>query len=148
VYQGCDGLFVAITALNTKQWHILADVIGRPDFIEREDLDFVVGRKVVEADLDEAIAKWTAQHSALEVEKLLQSRGVAAHLAQGPAEYSSDPQILHRRHLVELSHPIHEYTVVEGARMNLSCTPGGPRKAAQTLCHHTTEILCVELVYT
>src|SRR5699024_5994840 len=148
VYRANDGGFIAISAMSNEQWQALAGCIGRADFTKRGDRDTAEGRISSETELDEAITMWTSQYSALEAEQILQANGVAAHRAQGPAEYSDDDQIQHRSHLVELAHPIHETTVVEGARVKLSSTPGGPKAPAPILGEHTIDVLEEQLGYT
>ncbi len=44
-----------------------------------------------------------------------------------------DPQLQHRGYFVELDHPIHGTTTVEGSRFRLSRTPARVDRAAPTL---------------
>lgn len=133
--------FVAIAVTDDDQWSALADEIGRPDLRDRADLADARGRRAAADELDAAVKAWTAQRDADEIEQMLQRVGVPAHIAVLQDDYVRDAQLAYRGHLVELPHDLHGTTTVEGARVRLVDTPGGPRAAAPTLGEHTREIL-------
>jgi crotonobetainyl-CoA:carnitine CoA-transferase CaiB-like acyl-CoA transferase len=133
--------FVAIAVRDADDWRALAGAMGRTDLEERADLRDTAGRRAAEAELEHAIAAWTSGLTASEVETRLQAVGVPAHLAVASADYPHDGQLVHRGHLVELEHPIHGRTFVEGPRYLLSETPGRPRAAAPSLGQDSDEVL-------
>ena len=51
-----------------------------------------------------------------EIERILQSQGVAAHRVQNSSEAFRDPQFVHRGHFVDLHHPTLGSFTVEGPR--------------------------------
>lgn len=138
--------FVAIAATDDDQWRALAMAMGRPDLLDRPDLTDADDRRVASEELDAAIGAWAATRDADEIERELQKAGVPAYLAVLQDDYVRDAQLAHRGHLVSLPHPLHGSTTVEGARVRLVDTPGGPRAAAPMLGEHTREIL-TELGY-
>lgn len=133
--------FVAIAARDDEEWRALAGAIGRDDLVARPDLGDACGRRAAEQELEAAIAEWAAERDATAIEQELQSRGVAAHLAVTSDDYPADAQLRHRGHLVELRHPVHGTTYVEGPRYLLSGTPGRPRRAAPSLGQHNHLVL-------
>lgn len=133
--------FVAIVAADDGQWEALAGLIGREDLAAREDLATAEGRRRVESEIEEAIAAWTRDLDAAEVEQRCQAAGVAAHMAVTSDDYPHDSQLAHRGHLVELPHPRHGTTYVEGPRFVLSETPGRPRRAAPALGQDNETVL-------
>lgn len=139
--------FVAVVARDGAEWRALASTMGRPDLADRADLATVAGRRAAEEELEAAVADWTVGLEATEVERVLQAVGVPAHLAVTSDDYPADSQLAHRGHLVELPHPRHGTTWVEGPRYALSETPGRPRSAAPTLGQHHDEILTEILGY-
>ncbi|WP_408898201.1 CaiB/BaiF CoA transferase family protein [Nocardioides sp. R1-1] len=139
--------FVALAVRSDQEWRALARAMGRPDLADRPDLATDEGRRTAQDELEGAIAEWTAGRHATEVERTLQSLGVPAHLAVTSDDYPHDDQLAHRRHLVELPHPLHGTTWVEGPRYALSETPGRPRSAAPTLGQHNEEVLTEILGY-
>lgn len=133
--------FVAVVARDDREWQALTQLIGRPDLAARLDLATVAGRRAAESELETAIAEWTAALDASEVERLAQEAGIAAHAAITSDDYPHEAQLAHRGHLVELSHPRHGTTYVEGPRFTLSETPGAPRRAAPMLGQDTDRVL-------
>ncbi|WP_235735550.1 CaiB/BaiF CoA transferase family protein [Nocardioides alcanivorans] len=133
--------FVAIAVRDRSEWQALARAIGRDDLAERDDLATAEGRRAIEGELEQLIAAWTAERSASEVEEALQRLGVPAHAAVTSDDYPHEPQLAHRGHLVELPHPTHGRTFVEGPRYRLSETPGTPRRAAPALGQDNETVL-------
>ncbi|MCR1786274.1 CoA transferase [Nocardioides carbamazepini] len=139
--------FVAVVARDTAEWRALARAMSRPDLADRADLATVEGRRAAQDEIESAVAAWTSGLAATEVERVLQSAGVPAHLAVTSDDYPADSQLGHRGHLVELPHPRHGTTWVEGPRYALSETPGRPRGAAPTLGQHNEMVLTEILGY-
>ncbi|MDE2986593.1 MAG: CoA transferase [Chloroflexota bacterium] len=81
------------------------------------------------ADLEE----WTAARSNEEAMHTLQAAGVPAHAVQDSAACFADPQLQHRNHFVELTHPTQGKSVVEGARIVFDRTPAGRPHVAPTM---------------
>lgn len=139
--------FVAIAVRDTGEWRALARAMSRPDLAERDDLATAEGRRAAQDELEGAVADWAAGQVASDVERLLQDVGVPAHLAVTSDDYPADEQLAHRGHLVELPHPRHGTTYVEGPRYALSETPGRPRAAAPALGQHNEQVLTEILGY-
>ncbi|MCY3733089.1 MAG: CoA transferase, partial [Chloroflexi bacterium] len=59
--------------------------------------------------------------------------GVPAHAVQDSAACFADPQLQHRNHFVELTHPTQGQSVVEGARIVFDRTPAGRPQVAPTM---------------
>lgn len=137
--------FAAIAATSDEQWAALARVIGRPDLTADPQLANAQGRSARAADLDAAIGAWTASRWAADVERELQAAGVASHVSATSADFCSDPQLIHRGHLVSVPDPLHGTAVVEGPRYLLSDTPGVVARSApifgQDNAYVLTEIL-------
>jgi benzylsuccinate CoA-transferase BbsF subunit len=139
--------FVAIAVRDLADWRALARAMSRPDLADRADLETAAGRRAAADELEAAVAHWTAGERAETLERVLQDAGVPAHLAVTSDDYPADAQLAHRHHLVELPHPRHGATWVEGPRYQLSGTPGRPRAAAPTLGQHNHEVLSQILGY-
>ncbi|TQK69505.1 benzylsuccinate CoA-transferase BbsF subunit [Nocardioides sp. SLBN-35] len=145
--EGGADRFVAVAVRDHADWRVLARAMSRPDLADRADLETAEGRRAAADELEAAVADWTAGRRAEEVERVLQDAGVPAHLAVTSDDYPGDAQLAHRGHLVELPHPRHGTTVVEGPRYALSETPGRPRAAAPTLGQHNEQVLTEILGY-
>ncbi len=105
----------------------------RPDLAADARFATRAGRLEQSEKLDALVAGWTTTRDREDIERLLQARGVPASAVQNSTELVRDPQLLHRRHFVELEHPERGKTVVEGSRFTLSRTPPAVRLSAPTL---------------
>lgn len=139
--------FVAIAVTSGDQWTALATALGRTDLAADPALATAAGRRERQAGLDDAIAAWTGTRRAEDVETILQAAGVPAHVSASSADFCTDPQLAHRGHLVELPHPLHGTTTVEGPRYLLSDTPGSVDRAAPTFGLDNRHVLTTLLGY-
>jgi formyl-CoA transferase len=114
-------------------------VLGRQDLAADAALAGVGGRLARRDELDAAVAAWTSERSEGEAEAALIQAGVAAHAVNNSAECLADPQLRHRGHFRELSHP-ERRCLVEDTRFRLSRSPlevGLPPRRGE----HTDEVL-------
>lgn len=139
--------WVAIAVRTAEQWQALCLVIGRPELQEDERFAARAARVRHKEELDTILASWTSQHEAHTAEALLQDAGVPASAVQSLSELANDPQLLHRGHFVQLSHPVHSTVTVEGSRFVLSRTPAQVNRAAPTLGQDTSYVLETILGY-
>jgi benzylsuccinate CoA-transferase BbsF subunit len=124
------GAWVAIAVRDDDEWRAFAQLL---DVASDERLASTAGRLANADELDGIVGAWTATRTAAEVESLLQSHGIPAHVAVSSVSALRDPQLVARRHFVELEHPIYGKTVVQGSRYRLSETPAVVDRAAPTL---------------
>jgi crotonobetainyl-CoA:carnitine CoA-transferase CaiB-like acyl-CoA transferase len=125
--------WVAIAVRNDEEWRNLCAAMERPDLAADARFATRAGRLEQSEKLDALVAGWTKTRDREDIERLLQARGVPASAVQNSTELVRDPQLLHRRHFVELEHPERGKTVVEGSRFTLSRTPPAVRRSAPTL---------------
>ena len=83
--------------------------------------------------LDELLSAWTKEKDAFQLEEQLQAQGVPAAAVRSMGEMYDDPQLQHRGHFVQLTHPKYETTTVEGSRFRLSRTPAHITGSAATI---------------
>jgi benzylsuccinate CoA-transferase BbsF subunit len=62
-------------------------------------------------------------------------------------ELHHDSQLVHRHHFVQLDHPTHGTTTVEGSRFQLSRTPAQIKRSAPTLGRDNQYVLGTILGY-
>jgi benzylsuccinate CoA-transferase BbsF subunit len=70
--------WVAIAVRSTLGWHMLADLMKRPDLATRPDLQSLSGRAAAADELEGAINAWTAEQDRWEVARRLGERGLPA----------------------------------------------------------------------
>ncbi len=127
--------WIAIVVSTEEQWRTLAGLIGID-----ASLTFAA-RKQRQAEIDDALAAWTSQLTAEEVETMLQSSGISAHRLSTSEDAANDPQLVHRNHFRRLPHSLHGETVLEAPRYLHSETPGGAVRPAPQYGEHNEEIL-------
>ncbi len=134
--------WIAIAVQTDVQWQALCDLMQRPDLLASK-----APRLSHRAELDAILSSWTCQYEARALETLLQAKGIAASAVLTMDDLYHDPQLAHRGHLIELSHPIHTTTTVEGSRFRLSGTPAQMTRAAPILGCDTQYVLEILLGY-
>ena len=139
--------WIAIVVENDQHWQSLCTVIGRPELTNDARFASQAARLARQDELDSLIADWTRQHDMLEAETALQAHHVPASALRSIRELYDDPQLQQRQHFVELSHPKHGTTTVEGARFKFSRTPAQVKGAAPTLGRENSYVLETILGY-
>ncbi|MEA3213946.1 MAG: hypothetical protein QOJ19_102, partial [Acidimicrobiia bacterium] len=133
--------WVAIACPDDRSWQALAGAMGRADLAGDPALATLAGRIEQRRELDEAVAAWTSSLTAAEVQDCLQALGVPAHELLDSAGCWADPQLQHRGHFQELSHPLHGTVRVQGPRLHFSRTATSVHRAAPPLGEDTFEVL-------
>jgi crotonobetainyl-CoA:carnitine CoA-transferase CaiB-like acyl-CoA transferase len=139
--------WIAVVCRNDDDWRRLAAAIGRPELGNDDRYASASERLKRRDEVDAVVAQWTRERDAREAEAALQARGVPAHEVQNSREACRDPHLKQRGHFVELEHPVHGTTTVEGPRAKLSRTPARVRAAAPTIGQHNQFVLETILGY-
>ncbi len=138
-----DDNWIAISCTDDVQWTVLAGLLERNDLASLSAAE----RHSQHDELDDLIGAWTRSRDGHELMTELQAAGIAAHVVQNSPEFTADPQIVHRKHLVEVSHAKQGTTTVENTRFVLSRTPAVVTAGGPTLGEHTFEVLTETLGY-
>ena len=136
-----DDRWVAIACRTEDEWRALCAVIGEPQLVADERFKTFAARQANCDQLDRLINEWTRGLDALDLERRLQARGVPAHLVQDPNDLYRDQQLEHRKHFVEVPHPLLGQTWVENSRFKFSRTPARVERAAPMLGEHNQYVL-------
>ncbi|MFN0089530.1 MAG: CaiB/BaiF CoA transferase family protein [Acidimicrobiales bacterium] len=131
--------WVAVVCETDAQWRALCAAVG---------LEGLAGlgaavRRARREEIDAAISAWTSARDAEQAAAELAACGVPAHKANRSADFLTDPQLLHRGHVVRVAHATQPegVTYVEGPRFTLSRTPASVTRGGPTLGEHAFEIL-------
>lgn len=138
----CAGVdrWIAIAVRDQAEWLGLCRALGRDDWAADEQLGSVIARRSRRADLDDGIARWTAQNDAHAAMALFQEHGVPAGVAQTCEQLFADPQLMAREHFWFLDHAAIGKHAYQAPAFKLSETPAHPARAAPTLGQHNLEI--------
>ncbi len=109
----CSGTdrWCVIAVSNEKEWESLCRVLGHPAWTKEARFTTLAQRKENRKELDDLLAKWTIQHTAEEVVRLLQEAGVSSGVVQNAEDLSRDPQLMARNVFVQLEHPVLRKTI-------------------------------------
>ncbi|MEM3085979.1 MAG: CaiB/BaiF CoA-transferase family protein [Halobacteria archaeon] len=136
IYEAADGKFVTLAALEPHFWENFCKAVNKPEW------------KGYHMAPDDSLAKANAEVEALfrtkprdEWVKFLNGQDVPAGPASTIPEMFNDPQMLHRKMVVEMEHPKLGKIKVLGSPLKLSDTPPVFRRAAPGLGEHTEEVL-------
>jgi benzylsuccinate CoA-transferase BbsF subunit len=119
-----DDRWCAIAVFTDEEWQALCRVVGPQLWTREARFQTLVGRLEHVDDLDSHVASWTAQHSPETVMEQLQAAGVAAGVVQNAQDLlENDPQLRHRGHYHQLTHPVTGLTYYMGPAFRMSATP-------------------------
>ena len=141
VYLSGDDEWVAIAVADDPQWGRFCIALDRPELAMDGRFDSLPQRLVNTDVLDAIVSAWTSTRDAEGIQLSLQGTGVPAHIVQNSARLTRDPQLIHRGHFVELDHPIHGTTTVEGSRFRLSATPAQIDRCGPTFGRDNSPVL-------
>jgi len=150
IYETKDGKFISIGCLEPWLWENLCREIGREDLIPfRFEGEHVTcppeGEKWedISSDLKQLFRTKTRD----EWFEILSRKDIPVGKVYSLDEVFTDPQVLHRKMVVEVEHPSEGKIRQVGIAIKLSDTPGEIRGLPPVLGEHTEEILA-EIGYT
>jgi crotonobetainyl-CoA:carnitine CoA-transferase CaiB-like acyl-CoA transferase len=140
VFRCADG-FVALAVGNDGQFGRLAEVLGRPEWIEDERFATNPARVRNHLILDPLLRAEFESRNRQELIATLEATGVPCAPINTVPEVFSDPQVQHRRMLRNLPHPTAGEVPQVVSPLNFSNEPLAFDRAPPLLGEHTDEIL-------
>jgi crotonobetainyl-CoA:carnitine CoA-transferase CaiB-like acyl-CoA transferase len=145
VYRSSDDKWVVIAANHDTLWRRLATLIGRPELGEDPRFSSHHARGENEDLLDEMIGAWAVQHTAAELDRLVNEAGVVCAPVYDAADVYNDPYFRERGLLIEYADEVHGTISAPGVVPRLTGTPGRVRQAARWTVGADTKIILGEL---
>ncbi len=136
-----DDRWLALAVRSDAELAALATALGAPALAADPRFATAAARRRHRDALDEIITAWTRTQDAHAAEAVLQAAGVPAAVAATSADLCADPQLVHREHIQQVTHPTYGTTPIEGSRFRLSRTPAVRHEAAPTLGRDNDEVL-------
>ncbi len=137
-----DDRWVTIAITSDKEWTLLQEVMGNPDWPKSDKFQDALSRVENQDELDRHIADWTSGKDHYEVMQLLQKVGIAAGTVIDHAEAYADPHVGARGFFQRVTHPVagtHEYP---GNPWKFTKTPASIRRPSNCLGEHNKQVLC------
>jgi succinyl-CoA---D-citramalate CoA-transferase len=142
VYRSKDERWVVIAANHDTLWRRLAALIGRPELADDPRFNSHTARGENEDLLDELIGEWAAQHTAAELDRIVNEAGVVCAPVYNAADIYNDPYFRERGLLIEYEDEVHGTVTAPGVVPKLDSTPGGVRSPASwSVGSHTDTVL-------
>jgi formyl-CoA transferase len=140
VYPTADGETILIAANQDTVFRRLTEAMGRPELADDERYATHGARGVSMAELDDLIARWTAEHPAGELLELLAGRGVPAGRIYRARDMLADPHFAARESIVRVPHPQFGDLAMQNVFPRLSETPGRVRHPGPELGQHNDDV--------
>jgi formyl-CoA transferase len=141
LYPCRDGSYVLIAGNADSLYQRLMTTIGREDLRDDPGLARNDGRAARMAEIDEAIAAWTAERTQDEVLAAMEKAEVPAGRIYSAADIAADPHYAARGMIEQIVAGDGGPLKVPGIVPKLSATPGAIRSVAPALGEHTDEVL-------
>ncbi len=135
-YETKDGRYLSVGALEPKFWATFCRLIGREDLIDAQvdrDRDGALKQEIIKIFKSKTMDEWLS---------LLEGQDTCVEKINTVAEAVNDPQVLHRKMVVDIEHPTEGRIKSIGAPLKLSHTPPClDRLPAPAYGEHTSEVL-------
>jgi crotonobetainyl-CoA:carnitine CoA-transferase CaiB-like acyl-CoA transferase len=145
VYKSKDGKWVVIAANHDTLWRRLAALMGKPELGEDERFATHHARGEHEDLLDEIIGAFARQHTAEELDRVVNEGGVVCAPVYSAKDVTEDPYFRERDLLVDHTDEVHGHMTVPGVVPKLSRTPGSIRQAARWTVGADTDAVLEEI---
>ena len=131
VYRSKDGKWVVIAANHDTLWKRLAALMGHAEWGDDPRFADHAARGEHQELLDELIGEWAAQHTAAELDEIVNAAGVVCAPVYTAADIHGDPWFRERGLVVEWEDEVHGTIAGNGVVPKLMGTPGrrSPRRA-------------------
>lgn len=134
-----DDAWIAIAAESQDQWEALCGIAGHGEW--RRRFPDNLARKSLEAELDEALAGWTAGESRDALAQRLTAAGVIAAPVLNGLELADDATLRDRGHVVDVTHPETGTWAQAGVPFVFSRTPIAVTRRAPLQGEHSFDVL-------
>ena len=129
VSAGQDNLFVR-----------LLKAMGQEERLQNPHFANVAARVANIEEVHAFVEAWTMQHTAEEIESILDQAEVPSSKVCTVEDVVRNPQVHHRQQILEVPHPKAGKVPLHGVTIKLSESPGSVRRPAPTLGQHNAEV--------
>jgi benzylsuccinate CoA-transferase BbsF subunit len=134
--------WIALAIHSDADWQRLIRAMGSPAWAAAADFATLDGRRREVERIEPRLAEWTALQDAEALAAQLQAVGLDAALVEDMQDLLHDPQLVHRGHFHELTHPVVGRHVVETNGIRFSDSPMQFTRTAPLLAGDSEEAYC------
>ncbi len=132
IWRAADG-YVSQTFFLDHWWETLKDMMGRPEWADKEEYGDLEGRREFSEDIEVHVAEWTKRQRRGELYRKLQSSSVPCFPVQTVDEIVASDHFAARGFFVEQQHPVAGFIKQPGPSVRLFNTPWSLRSHAPLL---------------
>ncbi len=140
-FRGRDGGWIYIVAGNDQHFHRFAAAMGKPELADDPLYATFVARNANVDTLEELIDGWAADHDSEEILEKLHEADIPCEKVATIADVVANPQVLHRRQIVDVPHPVAGSIPFQAPALKLWGTPTEIARGAPGLGEHSGDIL-------
>ena len=140
IYPTKDSRFLLIAANQDSVFKRLPQAMNRPELAADERYASHAARGRHQAELDDLVARWSAQYTISELIDILEKSGVPAGPIYRAPEMLEDPHFKARQAIIKIMHPEFGELAMQNVVPRLSRTPGKVHSPDPTLGQHNEEI--------
>jgi crotonobetainyl-CoA:carnitine CoA-transferase CaiB-like acyl-CoA transferase len=133
--------WLSIAVGSEVEWNALVEAMGAPKWARDAEFATLADRLRNQDALDRLIEAWTVNQDAADLATLLQSRGVAAMPSNRAEDLFTDPHLVARGGVTEVSHPFLGVRKTIAPPWKLSETPAQITRTAPLLGEHNDYVL-------
>jgi len=131
-----DDNWITICIFTDSQWRALTLLMEDKELIGSDRFSTFEARKKNENELDERVARWTADYDNRHLMDILQSKGIPAGAVLNAEGTHIDPQLACRNHFWKLNHSVIGPHTYDAAGFRFSKTPALPKMPAPCVGEH------------
>ena len=134
----CKGhdAWISIAVANDQEWEALCRVMGSPEWTKEEAFSSAYSRWQNQDRLDRLMEEWTINYRYQELMELLQETGVAAMPSFKAKDLFTNPHLIAREAITEVTHPVLGTRKTIAPPWKLSETPARISRPAPLLGEH------------
>lgn len=139
---GEEDRWIALAIHTDDDWTRLVDTMGKPTWAGSAELRTTAGRLRQVDMIEREIAAWTAPHKAEDLVARLRAAGLDAAVVEHMQDLLQDPQLAHRGHFQQLTHPVLGAHVIEANGIRFSASPHQFTRSAPCLTADSEAVYC------
>ncbi len=146
-FQARDGSWVVVVGGNPAHFPRMVRALQREDLLQDPRFDTVEARLEHVDEIESIVAEWVASKTGDEVVAIMEKVELPCTKVATIADVVANPQLKHRRQIVETEHPTAGRVPMQGITIQYSETKAEIRRPAPTLGQHNEEVLAQWLGY-
>ncbi|MBS7705412.1 CaiB/BaiF CoA transferase family protein [Chelatococcus asaccharovorans] len=140
-FESRDGRWIYVVAGNNQHFDKFVAVMGMAQLASDPRFSNPIVRNRNVAELEAIINEWGLKHDGAEILDLLHEAEIPCEPVSTIADVIANPQVVHRRQVVDIPHPREGTVPVPAPAMKMSATPPCVHRGPPSLGAHTGEVL-------